>query len=171
MKKLILSVLSIQLFAQPNSRGNVAAIITKPSKENPSANGVHEINEGQLRRIVSRTLGFYSPIGFKHIVDACNGSVKLSIDALECKVGEAYKKANGETGTYAKDWTKYSNHEVSLGIVGSMKLAELSLSAGVQEATAMYSYTAAPRKEVVAEVASDATENTADANTTGEVIP
>ena len=167
MKKLILSVLSIQLFAQPNSRGNVAAIITKPSKENPSANGVHEINEGQLRRIVSRALGFYSPIGFKHIVDACNGAVKLSIDAVECKVGEAYKKANGETGTYTKDWTKYSNHEVSLGIVGSMKLAELSLSAGVQQATAMYSYAPAPRKEVVAEVE----ETTADANTTGEVIP
>lgn len=148
MKKLILAVIGVQLFSQPNARGNVAVIITKPSKENPSANGVHEVNEGQLRRIVTRCIGFYNPIGFKHIIDTCNGSAKLTIDALECKTGEAYKKSNGETGTYTKDWTKYSNHEVALGLVGSMKLAELSLKAGFDQVATSYSPIISRKQEV-----------------------
>ncbi len=158
MKKIILQVLSIQLFAQPNSRGNVAAIITKPSKENPSVNGVHEINEGQLRRIATRCLGVFNPIGFKHMIESCNGAAKLTIDALDCKIGDAYKKSNGETGTYTKDWTKYSNHEVSLGVVGSMKLAELSLASSFQFAT--QSYTQDPARKVEAVVEEEAKEET-----------
>lgn len=165
MKKVVLSVLSIQLFAQPNNRGNVAAIITKPSKENPSANGVHEINEGQLRRIVTRCLGVFNPIGFKHIIETCNGAAKLTIDAVECKAGETFEKSNGEKGTYTKDWTKYSNHEVSLGVVGSMKLAELSLSASFQQAAASYSVAPTRRTEQVA------TEETAEVKTDANEEP
>lgn len=156
MKKLTLMVISVQLFAQPNSRGNVAAIITKPSKENPSANGVHEINEGQLRRIVTRCLGVFNPIGFKHIIETCNGAAKLTIDAVECKVGESFEKSNGEKGIYTKDWTKYSNHEVFLGVVGSAKLAELALSASFNQAAMSYSSVAPRKQEVVAEVAEEA---------------
>lgn len=153
MNKIILSVLSIQLFAQPDSRGNIAAILTKPSATNPSANGVHTVNEAQLRRIVTRCLGFDSPIGFKHIVDACGGSVKLTIDATECKEGETYTKSNGETGIYLKNWTKYSNHEVSLGMIGSMKLAELTLAEGVKQASGQYGVSAVSRKAAIAEPA------------------
>lgn len=154
MKKIVLSVISVQLFAQPNSRGNVAAIITKPSSTNPSANGVHEINEGQLRRIATRCLGVYNPIGFKHMIESANGAAKLTIDALECKTGEAYVKSNGETGTYTKDWTKYSNHEISLGVVGSLKLAELSLKSSFDNIAT--SYTAAPARKVEAVVEEEA---------------
>lgn len=148
MKKIILQVLGISLFAQPDKNGNVAAILTKPSPSNPSANGVHTINEGQLRRIVTRSLGVFSPVGFKHIIDTCNGSAKLTIDMEDCKSGDTYKKRNGETGTYTKDWTKYSNHEVQLGVVGSMKLAELSLASAFQAQADSYAYVA-PKKAIV----------------------
>lgn len=150
MKKIILQVLSIQLFAQANSRGNVAALITKTSEANPSKNGVHEINEGQLRRIVTRSLGVFNPIGFKHMIEMCNGSAKLSIDATECVTGEAYEKSNGEKGTYTKDWTKYSNHEVSFGIVGSQMLVKLSLQSSFEQAAQSYAPTFAPKKAEVA---------------------
>lgn len=155
MKKLSLSVIGVQLFSQPNSRGNVAVILTKPSKENPSANGVHEVNGAQLQRIVTRCLGVFNPIGFKHIIETCNGAAKLTIDALECKTGETYAKANGETGTYTKDWTKYSNHEVSLGVIGSMKLAELSLASSFAQLATSYSAPVAVKATVVTEEAKD----------------
>ena len=160
MKKLILNVLSVQMFAQPNSRGNVCAIITKPSSSNPSANGVHEVNQAQLQRIVTRCLGVYNPIGFKHMIEVCNGAAKMTIDALDCKVGEAYKKSNGESDTYTKDWTKYSNHEVSLGIIGSMKLAELSLSVSFNHAAEQYLQTPVTRKVAEVVVTETANENT-----------
>ena len=134
MKKIVLTILGVQIFANPNTRGNVCALIIKPSNQLVNSNGTQaqavELNEGQLRRVVSRALGIYNPVGFKHIVELSNGSAQLTIDAETCKVGDAWEnKATGEKGTYTKDWTKYANHEVKLGMVATMKLAEMSLTA------------------------------------------
>ena len=104
------------------------ALLTKPSKTNPSPNGVHIVNQAQIDRISERCLGVKNVIGLKHMIQVSNGSAKLTIDAEDCKAGETFTKANGETGTYTKDWVKYNNHEISLGIVAQMKLAELSLA-------------------------------------------
>lgn len=125
-----------------------AALLTKVSKENPSANGVHVITEGQLRRICLRTLGVFNPIALKHFIELSNGGARLSIDAEDCKTGESFEKANGEKGTYTKDWTKYSNHSVKLSTVATMKLGELSIAASFANAAQDYS---APRVKQVAE--------------------
>lgn len=125
-----------------------AAIITKPSKENPSQNGVHVVNEGQLKRICLRA-GLYNPDALKALIDLSNGSAQLVIDAEECKSGEAFKKANGETGTYTKDWTKYNNHEVILGVVAKMKIAEKALERDIYERS--YSRVSTPVVEATTE--------------------
>lgn len=159
MRKLTFIILGIQMFPE-NARGNTSAIIVKPSTQLLKKDGTPvqsiEVNQVQLQRIVTRALGVFNPIGFKHIVEACNGSAKLTIDALECKEGEAFTKADGSTDTYKKSWTKYSNHSVSLGIAGSMKLAELSLSASFAEQAMSYA-TVAPRKSAV--VVAETTDN------------
>ena len=134
MKNVIkLIVTGIQLFAD-----GAAVLITKPSKENPSVNGVHKLNAGQFRRIVLRCLGVENPILFKHLIEMSNGTAQLTIDAELIQAGDTYKKADGSIGTYegAKNpdgtkkgdgsWTKYSNHEVKLGAGAQMKLVELS---------------------------------------------
>lgn len=139
-KTIVLQVISMQLLAEG------AVIITKPSADNPSKNGVHQISAGQLSRIARRTLGVDRPIGLKHMIDVSNGSAKLSIEAELCKAGDTYTKPNGETGTYGdKDWTKYSNHAIELGAVAKLKLAELSLGNAFQEAN----YVQAPKAVVV----------------------
>lgn len=131
-----------------------AALLTKISKENPSANGVHVITEGQLRRICLRTLGVFNPIALKHFIELSNGGARLAIDAEDCKTGESFEKANGEKGTYTKDWTKYSNHSVKLSSVATMKLGELSIAASFNQAAQEYT---APRVvKQVAEVEKEA---------------
>lgn len=146
MKKLTLSILEVQFLT-----GGAAVIITRPSKDNPSANGVHKLNAGQFQRIVERTLGVYNPAGFKHIVSVANGAAKLTIDAEQCKAGDPWEnKATGEKGVYLKDWIKYSNHAVELGAFATMKLAELSLSASFQQAAMNYSSVAPQKVAVVA---------------------
>lgn len=160
MKKLTFIVLGVQMFAE-NTRGNVAALIIKPSAQLLKKDGTQvssiELKPNEFQRIVTRTLGIFNPIGFKHIVESCNGSAKLTIDAIDCKEGETFTKADGSTDVYKKSWTKYNNHAVSLGLIGSMKLAELSLSASFAEAAMQYASVpvrkAAP---VVAEIATDA---------------
>ena len=122
-----------------------AALITKPSKENPSQNGVHVVTEGQLKRICLRA-GLYNPDALKALIDLSNGSAQLVIDAEECKAGDTFKKANGETGTYTKDWTKYNNHEVILGVVAKMKIAEKALERDIYERS--YSRTVATPSHV-----------------------
>lgn len=115
------------------------AILTKPSKQNPSPNGTHVMSEQQIKRIAKRTLGFESARDLKNLVELSNGAAVLTIDAEDCKTGDSFKKANGETGTYTKDWTKYSNHELKLGIVAQMKLTEISLNFSLANATQVYS--------------------------------
>lgn len=165
MKKVILSLLSVQLLTDGG-----AVLITKKSTDNPSANGVHKITAGQFQRIVTRALGFYNPIAFKALIDVCNGSAKLSIDKLECKTGDAWEnKISGEKGTYTKDWTKYSNHEVVLGIVGQMKIAEIAMTASLQLHAQSFvaPVSTSTRKEaVVAEVAEDNSQSEASAEET-----
>jgi hypothetical protein len=107
-----------------------AVILTKPSKQNPSENGSHVINEGQLKRICLRA-GVYNPTALKALIDLSNGSAQLIIDAEDVKAGETFKKADGETGTYTKDWTKYNNHEIVLGAVAKMKIVENELRTDV----------------------------------------
>lgn len=136
MKQVIkLIVTGIQLFADGGG-----VILTKPSKENPSANGVHKVNAGQLRRIVLRCLGVDNAIGFKHLIEMSNGTAKLSIEAELITVGATYVTKEGETKTYEGSknpdgkmngdgsWVKYSNHEISLGVAAQIKLTELSLA-------------------------------------------
>jgi hypothetical protein len=159
MKKITLTLLDVQLLPTPDARGNVAVLITKVATNNPSKNGVHAISAGQLQRIVTRAIGLFNPIGFKHIVSLCNGSAKLTIDMEECKQGDAWKnERTGETGTYEKDWIKYSNHAVELGVLGSMKLAELSLSASFAQVANQYAAPIATTKPV-AVVAGQAEDN------------
>ncbi len=159
MKKLILTLLQVQILADGG-----AVLITKASKENPSANGVHKVSRGQFQRIVTRCIGVFNPIGFKHIVTVCNGSAKLVIDVQECKAGDAWEnKVTNETGTYTKDWIKYQNHEVELGLVGSMKLAELSLSASFAQSAEMYANTVSPKAvKVVVETTEEHSAETTD---------
>lgn len=145
MKKLILNIIEVQFLT-----GGAAVIITKPSKDNPSANGVHKLSAGQFRRVVERTLGVFNPAGFKHIVAVSNGAAKLIIDAEQCIAGQPWEnKATGEKGLYKEDWIKYSNHNVDLGVFATMKLAELSLTASFTQAAMDYAY-AAPKKVAVA---------------------
>lgn len=129
----------------PNGK---AAIITKPSSTNPSENGVHVVNEGQLKRICLRA-GLYNPDALKALIDMSNGSAQLVIDAEECKTGDTFKKANGETGIYTKDWTKYNNHEVILGAVAKAVIANKALERDVYERT--YSRVSAPSVEATEE--------------------
>lgn len=141
MKKITLQLLSMQ----PTTEGGFA-LITKVTKENPSENGVHKMNAVQIERLAARTIGFGGHMGviaLKQAIAVSNGSASLTIDAELCKVGEAWEnKKTGETGIYgwengvlkadAKDWTKYSNHEVKLGLAAEMTLLNTILTAGVQ---------------------------------------
>ena len=122
MKSIKLVVLSMSLLPDGG-----AAIITQKGSTNPSPNGVHKVNQAQLARIATRAIGVNSPVALKHLVDL--GGCTLSIDSEDCKAGDAFtNKTTGETGTYTKSWTKYSNHEIKLSFAGSMKLVEVSLS-------------------------------------------
>lgn len=153
--KIILAVIGCQLFDDGG-----AVLITKPSKENPSQNGVHKLNAGQFRRIVKRCVGVENAIGFKHLIEMSNGTAKLSIDAELIKAGDTYVTKEGETKTYegAKDadgkmkgdgsWTKHSNHEVTLGVAAQIKLTELSLAHSFANAQAFVQpKVAAPAQE------------------------
>lgn len=140
MKKITLTLLDVQLLPTPDARGNFAVLITKVATNNPSKSGVHAISAGQLQRIVTRSLGFFNAVTFKHIISLCNGAAKLTIDMEECKAGDTWTNVRtGETGTYEKDWIKYSNHAVELGTLGSMKLAEWSSAASFAQVANQYS--------------------------------
>lgn len=159
--KILLFVTGFNMLAQADKRGNVAAIVTKPSKDNPSATGVHLVSEGQLRRIMNRCLGFESVVAFKHLIELSNGNAQLTIDAELIKPGDKYTKADGSTGIYegAKNpdgtikgdgsWTKYSNHELKLATVAVMKLSDIAIQQGL--AGAMQGIPVTRKAEVVAE--------------------
>jgi len=155
-----------------------AVLLTKVASNNPSSNGVHKVNQAQLERLCMSTLGFYAPIALKQGIAISNGSAILTIDAEECKVGQAWEnKKTGETGVYgqnadgtlkegAKDWTKYSNHNIELGLAASMKMFEFSAQSGIQNAAL---FTPATRVQPVAAnpalgIAAD-TQSTADTAT------
>lgn len=130
MKTLKLRIKGLELLADGG-----AAILTVEGKDNPSKNGVHQINTAQLRRICFRSLGFFSPIALKQYVEMSNGSATLNIDAEECKTGQPFEnKKTGEKGVYSKDWTKYSNHEIKLGYVATEKLAEMATKVSLEDA-------------------------------------
>lgn len=126
-----------------------AAVLTRPSKENPSPNGVHELKPGQLSRIAQRTLGFNSPVALKHAIAASQGGAVLTIDREDIKAGDAWEnKLTGEKGTYGeknggKNWTKYSNHEIELGLTATVKLMEITANAAIN-AGALAPVAAAP---------------------------
>lgn len=122
MKNLIkLQIIGVQLLQDAR-----VAIITKLSATNPSPNGVHVVSEGQAKRIAKRAIGVESVPALKALLDISNGSATLIIESEECKQGEAWEnKKTGQTGTYDKDWTKYSNHEIELGLSAKMKVAEM----------------------------------------------
>lgn len=149
-----LTVLAIQLIGD----GKIA-VMTKPSRTNPSPNGVHVLNAAQAKRLSERTLGVDNIIGLKHLVELSNGSAVLTIDAEECKAGDAYTKSDKSTGTYTKDWTKFSNHEMKLGVAAQMKLAELSLANSFNQVQTQ----SAPKSQptVIAEVVTEEEEPTA----------
>lgn len=134
MQKKTISLAIVGLSMLPTGG---AALLTRPSKENPSQNGVHQLTAGQLARIATRALGFNSPIALKHAISASAGQAVLKIDVEEIKAGEAWENKNtGEKGTYGsknggKDWTKYSNHEVELGFGATMKLMEIAATAAI----------------------------------------
>lgn len=146
MKKFSLNITDVQLL--PNGE---AVIITKVGSNNPSDNGVYKLSAGNFRRIVERTLGIYNPIGFKHIVAGANGAAKYVFEAIECKAGEPWEKAStGEKGVYTKDWIKYTNQSVELGVLATIKLAEMSLQASFAQVAMDYAYTTAPKVAVAA---------------------
>jgi hypothetical protein len=125
-----------------------AVLITKPSATNPSANGNHIIKEGQLKRICLRA-GLYNPDALKALIELSNGSAQLIIDSEDLKAGDTFKnKVTGETGTYTKDWTRRDNHEVILGVVAKMKIAERALDHDIYERS--YSRVSAPVAHVEA---------------------
>jgi len=125
MKKVSLKLLALQIFAQANERGNVAAAIVAPTKDYPY--GVMEISEGNLRRISTRCLGINHPTGLKLAIDMSNGSAKLSVDMEERKAGDSFTKKNGEKGTIQKDHIAWNNHEITLGLAAQTKLVEIAL--------------------------------------------
>jgi hypothetical protein len=148
-RKVTLQLLSLQIFAQPNVRGNVAAAIVKPTKDYPY--DVMEISEGNLRRISARTLGINSAVGLKLAIDASNGSDKLSIDMEERKAGDTFEKANGEKGTIQKDHIAWNNHEVQLGLAAQTKLMEIALGSAYSVAPTI----SAPKASVVVDEKKD----------------
>lgn len=143
MKTIKLQLLGLQIFAQPNERGNVAAAIVKPTKDYPY--GVMEISAGNLARISARTLGINHPIGLKLAVDLSNGSASLSVNMEERKAGDTFKKSNGEVGTIQKDHIAWNNHEITLGLGAQMKVTEIALGSAYSQVP---SYTT-PKKVVV----------------------
>ena len=148
MKKFSLNITDVQLL--PNGE---AVIVTKLTPNNISKNGVYKLSAGNFRRIVERTLGVFNPIGFKHIIASANGAAKYAFEAIECKAGEPWEKvATGEKGIYTKDWIKYTNQSVELGVFATMKLAEMSLQASFAQAATDYAYTSTPKVAVTANV-------------------
>jgi hypothetical protein len=139
MKTIKLTIIGMNLLADGG-----AAILTKPSKENPSANGVHKVNAKQLANICVRATGFNSPIALKQAIAVSNGSAELSIQAEIIKAGDVWEnKVTGETGVHkgstkpgfeGQPYTKYSNHEIELGFAASMKLLEIAATAGINNA-------------------------------------
>lgn len=130
MKTIKLNITGVSLLANGE-----AAILTKPSTTNPSANGVHKVNAGQLNRLCMRTLGFYSPIALQQAINVSNGSAVLTIQAEDIKAGQPWEnKTTGETGVHTKDYVKYSNHEIEVGFAASMKMFEIAAQVGIQSA-------------------------------------
>lgn len=132
MKKIVLTVIGMQMLADGS-----AAVLTRPSSTNPSANGVHVLKPGQVARLSQRVLGFASPIALQQAVKVgiSSGTATLTIDAEECKAGAAWEnKATGQTGVYEKDWTRYSNHELDLGMTVAMELLRISATAAMSAA-------------------------------------
>lgn len=139
MKTIKLAVTGMSLLADGG-----AAILTKVGPSNPSANGVHVMNAGQLSRLSTRVLGFDSPIALKHAIAISNGSATLSIDCTEIKAGDTWEnKRTGETGIHkgstkpgheGEPYTQYSNHEIELGFAASMKMLEITAVAGLNNA-------------------------------------
>lgn len=130
MKTIKLAVTGMSILADGG-----AAILTKVGPNNPSANGVHVMNAGQLSRLSTRVLGFDSPIALKHAIAVSNGSAILSIQCEDVKAGDVWEnKRTDETGVHTKDYTKYSNHEIELGFAASMKMLEFAAIAGLNNA-------------------------------------
>ena len=154
MKTIKLVVLGMQLLADGS-----AVVLTRPSKENPSANGVHKLAEGQIRRISQRALGFNNPVALKSLVDL--GECTLTIDAELIKVGDTYKKRDGSTDTYKGarnadgtlkgdgSWTKFQNHEIVLSERAKNKIADKALEIGMASMSFSQSAPAKPVAEVV----------------------
>jgi hypothetical protein len=161
MKTIKLSVIGMSLLADGG-----AAILTKPSSTNPSANGVHVVNAGQLARLSTRALGFNSPMALKHAIGVANGAGILSIEATDVKAGDVWEnKTTGETGVHTKDYTKYSNHELDLGFAVSMKMLEIAAMAGINNAAPFVS---TPKKAPVVLGVSADTTGTVDTTTSTE---
>lgn len=162
MKTLSFPINDVQL----TQEGNLV-IITTPSKDNTK--GVFVMNAAQTARICQR-VGIPSALAVKHIIGLSNGTSKLTIQSEDVKAGEAWTNSKtGETGTYTKDWTKLSNHEVKLGVVAQMKVAEFSLQAAFANPMAFAPVqTASPK---VAVVVDEAAANTGADNTAGSEEP
>ena len=145
MKTLSFPINDVQLTAEGN-----LVIITTPSKDN--AKGVFVMNAAQTARICQR-IGIPSALAVKHIISLSNGTSKLTIQSEDVKAGEAWiNPKTGETGTYTKDWTKLSNHEVKLGLSAQMKVAEFALQAAFANPMAFAPMqTASPKAPVVVE--------------------
>lgn len=134
--KIVLSLIGMSMLADGG-----AALLTKPSPNNPSENGVHVMNAAQMARLATRALGFPSVPALKQAIAVSSGAAKLVIDAELIKAGDVWEnKATGETGIHTgsktpgkegEPYTKYSNHEIELGFAASMKLLEITATIGM----------------------------------------
>ncbi len=163
-----LDIVGFKFYTQPREvqQGNrmvtkVAAIITMPSKNNPSPTGVFEINQKQFERISIDAVKVANPMVLGLAIDASNGSAKLKVDLEHHKVGEAWSNPKtGASGVYgfeigedgqqtrkadAKDWTNQSNHAIVLSQTVVNKFNEIAFGEAVRSSM---SFVAAPTRAI-----------------------
>lgn len=147
IKQVKLNVISIK----PLAEGKYA-VLTKIGANNPSSNGVHVMNAGQIGRIALRAIGVESAPSLMHAINISNGSAVLTMDSQLIKAGDVWEnKVTGETGIHkgstkeghiGEPYTKYSNHEIELGFAASQKMLEVFASAAIANAA---QFVAAPK--------------------------
>lgn len=105
-------------------------VVTTPNSHNPK--GSYVMNAAQEARLLKR-VGLSHVSTLKHLVKLANGTAKLSFIASENKSGDVWDNgkigAARKSGSYTKDWTGFSNHEIDLGFIANTMIAEMALKA------------------------------------------
>lgn len=108
-------------------------LVGQPNDFNPK--GSYVMNAAQEQRLLKRC-GLVSANTLKDLVAVSNGTSKLSYVASFNKAGEAWDNgkegAARKSGTYTKDWTGFSNHEIDLGFIAKQKMADAALQFEMQ---------------------------------------